>query len=408
MKRIRLESILLFILVLPFILNYRISWLDTPYWLFGIIFLLLLLNVAVDVFWGKEKTYEKCKNILLAVITSVVILSAFVSAIIVRHQTSPVYMIHDIIVQQEAAINFLTHRINPYSADYFKTPLVNWPYSDTQVNPALYYFVMEPFYLLFALPFYVISNHTIGFFDGRIPLLFLFLSSLIFAWKIPKEQKHKRLFVALLAFNPVVLSYTLEGRSDMFMFAFLIASLFFLQKNKWYTSSFLMALAFAIKQSVWPIFPFYIAYLFWKTNDRKKVMKTFGIFALTFLIIVLPFFFWNPKAFIDSTIFYLSGNILHGYPVSGYGFSMILHQAGVIKDINSYYPFAIWQIILGIPLLVFLLLFLRKKLTIANMMMSYGMFLFVFWYFSRYFNNSHIAYISVILVTAYFFSLDDK
>ena len=45
MKNIKFDSILLFVLVIPFIMTYRIGPNDTPYWLFGLIFLGLLLNL---------------------------------------------------------------------------------------------------------------------------------------------------------------------------------------------------------------------------------------------------------------------------------------------------------------------------------------------------------------------------
>src|SRR3989344_6720561 len=181
MKSLQFDSILLFALVVPLIMAYRIGPGDTPYWLFGLIFLGVFAYIFLDILSLKEKIYELCKMTTLWMLIALTIGSAFVSAMIVRHQTYPTYMIHDIIIQQELAIRFLLDGKNPYAVSYFDTPLEEWHYSDKEVNPALYHFVMEPFYLLFALPFYFISNHTIGYFDGRIPLLFLFFVILITA-----------------------------------------------------------------------------------------------------------------------------------------------------------------------------------------------------------------------------------
>lgn len=400
---LKLDSVVIFALVIPFIMTYRISPLDTPYWLFGLIFLGLASYISLDVFFKFGSNLKnRLKNILLFLLIILTIGSVFYSEITVRHQTSPIYNVHDIVVQQESAIRFLLHGKNPYAATYFGTPLEKWHYSDRELNPALYHFVMEPFYLLFAIPFYFLSVHTIGFFDGRIPLLFLFFSVLLMAGKVVKDEEKKRLFITLLAFNPATLGYMLEGRDDMFMFAFLFAGLLFLSKGKNYLGGIAIGFAFAIKQSAWPIFPFYLAYLYFKNRNVKKTLLEIFPFAVTFLIIIFPFFLWNSKAFLDSTIFYLSGNAQHSYPIAGYGFGKLLNQLGFIKDVNSYYPFWIWQAIFGIPLLVFLIRYLKRNTNIKTVIFIYGIFLLVFWYFSRYLNNSHLGYLSTVFITAYF------
>ena len=104
----------------------------------------------------------------------------------------------------------------------------------------------------------------------------------------------------------------------------------------------------------------------------------------------------------DSTIYYLSGKTEHSYPISGYGFGKLLNQLGFIKDVHKYYPFEIWQLLIGLPLMIILLVFLKKQPNIKRLIIVYGIFLFVYWYFSRYFNNSHLAYLSVIFLTSYY------
>jgi uncharacterized membrane protein len=406
MKLLKLDSILLFALTIPFIMMVRLSPGDTPLWLFGLIFLALFINISLDInfFSWKSVLINRLKMICLWFVILTVIISAFFSTIVVRHQTSVIYGVHDIILQQEAAIQFLLHGTNPYSATYFNTPMAQWHYSDIEVNPALYHFVMQPFYLIFAIPFYLVMGHTpfIGYFDARLPLLFLFFSVLVMIQFLVKDEDKKRQFMVLFAFNPAMLGYMLEGRDDIFMFAFLFAALFLLFKNKNMLAGILMALAFATKQSVWPIFPFYFTYLYWNSKSLKKTVQQLIPFAVTFCIIVLPFFFWNPKAFMDSTIFYLSGNVAHSYPISGYGLGAMLHQFGFIKDVHANYPFWIWQLIIALPLLIGLLFWQRKDNSIQRLIICYGLFLFVFWYLSRYFNNSHLGYLSLVFITAYF------
>lgn len=402
MKNIKLDSILLFALVIPFIMTYRISPNDTPFWLFGLIFLGLLSYLILDLLHLKENIYFLLKNTILWSLIIGVIGSAFLSAIIVRHKTAPTYMVHDIILQQEAAIRFFLDGKNPYAVTYFGTPLEQWNYSPTEINPALYHFVMQPFYLLFALPFYVLSNSMFGFFDGRIPLLFLFFTLSVFTAILVKDKDKKLLFLTIFAFNPSILGYTLEGRSDIFAFTFLFIGLFLLHGKKYLIAGIPIGLAFAIKQSVWPILPFYLAFIYFKNKNILKTLLDLAPFAITFIAIILPFLLWDQKAFLDSTIFYLSGSAFYSYPISGYGLGMLLNKIGVIKDLHQYYPFILWQAIIGIPLMAGLIFYLKKSSSVGRLLLVYGIFLFIFWYLSRYFNNSHLGYLSLIFIAAYF------
>ncbi len=402
MKTVSLDSILLFALVIPFIMTYRLSPGDTSYFLFGLIFLGLFVYLLLDIIKIKERLYFFTKFWILWLLIAGVIGGSFVSAMIVRNQTAPIYMVHDIILQQEAAVRFFLEGKNPYAVTYFGTPLEEWHYSSTEVNPALYHFVMQPFYLLFALPFYFLSIPVFGFFDGRMPLLFLFLSLLILASRLIKDQGKRLLFLILLAFNPAMLGYTLEGRSDVFMFAFLFFGLFLLEKKRFFWAGIPIALAFAVKQSAWPILPFYVAFLYFREKSFTKTIKSLLSFIVTLAIVIGPFLLWNTKAFLDSTVLYLSGGTANSYPVSGYGFGKLLLQFGVIKDAHQYYPFHIWQIIIGLPFFIVLIKLLRNLPNVSRLILVYGIFLFVFWYLSRYFNNSHLGYLSIVFITAYF------
>lgn len=403
---VRLDSILLFALVIPVIMTFNLSPFGTPYWLFGLVFLGLLTNIIIDI--SKPKTYFRLKEILLWGIIFVVLGSVFSAAIIERHITHPIYRIHDMPLQQEIALRFFIDGKNPYSTSYFGTFLEQWNYSETETNPALYHFVLLPFYLLFTIPFYFVSNAAIGYFDARIPLFFLFASTLFLVWLVVKDRAKRLLFLILLAFNPATLPYLIEGRSDFFMFGFLFAGFFLLHRGRDFLAGIPIGLAFAVKQSVWPIMPFYLAYLYLKKRSISKTLKLLIPFILILFITILPFLVWNSKAFLDSTIFYLSGNIEGSYPIAGYGLGKLLSEVGIIKDLNANYPFWIWQLLLGFPVLILLVDWLKKDNSVFRLIVSYGIFLFVFWYLSRYFNNSHLGFLSLIFITAYFWPKEAK
>src|SRR3989344_6655829 len=239
-------------------------------------------------------------------------------------------------------------------------------------------------------------------------LIFLFFSLLVLASLLVKEEGRKRLFLVLLAFNPSVLPYTLEGRSDLFMYPFLFLGFFLLYKRRYSWAGIPIALAFAVKQSAWLLFPFYVAYLFFTTKSIKKTILSLLPFIVVFGVIVVPFFLWDQNAFLDSTVRYLSGDTKHSYPISGYGLGRLLHEVGVIKDLKEHYPFVIWQAVVGLPLLVGLIYYLKKLPSISRLILVYVIFLFVYWYLSRYFNNSHLSYISLVFITAYLWPGDEE
>ena len=131
-------------------------------------------------------------------------------------------------------------------------------------------------------------------------------------------------------------------------------------------------------------------------------------FTVTFTAIMLPFYLWDPNSFMEDTISYLSGTIPTSYPISGYGLGMLLSELGFITNRIAYYPFIIWQILIVLPVLFFLTRYLIKQPTVKRMIVSYGILLFVYWYLSRYFNNSHLGYISLVFITAYFWPEHEK
>ena len=121
-----------------------------------------------------------------------------------------------------------------------------------------------------------------------------------------------------------------------------------------------------------------------------------------------PFLIWDAKAFLDSVIFYLAGSSPNSYPISGYGLGMLLISLKVISDTHAYYPFIIWQLVIGgIGTIIGIGLF-RKYNSIAMIFLVHACTLFLFWYTSRYFNNSHVAYIATLLIIGVFKLWDEE
>lgn len=411
-----LDALILYALAIPVVIKYRILPITgTPYWLFGLLFLMLTVNLLISLYPSVLKSLEvvkKIKAFFLWMTIIIVLGSTIWTAIVDRHLVAPVWGVHDIILQQEAAMRYLIVGKNPYKETYFGTPVESFHYDEmgkSAVNPALYHFVMPPWYLLFPFPFYFLANHTLGYFDGRIVLMVLLVGLFGCLWMWFKDRVWASLAVTLTALSPAIVDYTIEGRSDMFALAWLVASLFCLDKKKYFLASLLFGLALMSKQTVWFFTPFYVFYLW--LIFKKSWMRIFQyvvIFMLPVIFLSVPFILWDSKAFFDSVVFYLSGNTTTSYPVSGYGLGMLLYEFGVIKNIHAYYPFILWQFLLGLPTAAVSLWWIKKKPMMSRIIVGYAATLLVIWYFSRYFNNSHISYISSLFILGAIKDFDEK
>lgn len=400
----------LFVLSVPVVMQYRIFPVEgTSYIVFLLFFLLNIANILYCLFIKSETVKsEAVKNIFTWSIILIVFVGAMWTSIADRGRIAPGqnYQTHDIILQLESAIRYVTRGKNPYKETYFGTPMEKWHYAEEgkdTVNPALYHFVMPPWYLLSAYPFYFMSMRTLGYFDGRMPLLFAASGSLVLFFFWIKQKSIARLAVALIALNPATIQYLIEGRSDFMVFFWFVLALYLLEKKKIAFSALVFAAAVMTKQTVWFAMPVVLGYQWFAQKLHWRIIvKFFLIVSVTSLLLAAPFLIWDWKAFVDSVIFYLAGNSANSYPISGYGLGMLLYSAGFIANIHAYYPFSLWQFILGLPLFVWGIRKFRVYRTISMVFIVHAVTLFVIWYTSRYFNNSHVAYISLLMIAGIF------
>ena len=75
---IKLDTILAFVLIVPFILSHGIWPHNTPYWFFTLIFIALLSLVVIDIKAISLKIYDKSKNLILWGLILSIISGAFI------------------------------------------------------------------------------------------------------------------------------------------------------------------------------------------------------------------------------------------------------------------------------------------------------------------------------------------
>jgi hypothetical protein len=365
-----------------------------------------------------DRLYRWKKILLFSVIGFVLVVTA-VAHIAWRAQ-DPNLPVHDNVQQMEPAVEFLLQGKNPYVENYFKTELAKSAYIMTTqgqvfLNPALYHVIKLPFHILASVPVHLAAKAVFNFYDERMTYLILFVLSLFALFALPVDRRHQFALVAFYAFNPLFLNFFVSGRDDVFVLSWLIFTFYFLKKDKILLSSLMLALACTAKHSAWFLVPFYYTYLYVKTvfpagqfsfakliKNLVLLLKKTWLLPVVFLAIMLPFILWNPLAFYQDTVSYPAGTLITSYPINGYGLSVLFYKLGLVKKLTDYLP--IWVIQIPITLFLFYLLIKKqiKDNNLARMIGNYAILILVYWFFSRFFHDNYVGFVSQMLLIAYF------
>ena len=156
----------------------------------------------------------------------------------------------------------------------------------------------------------------------------------ITAFLIPGRRR--LLFVAALLISLATINAIACGDTGSIVFALLLVAWAMVPRQVW-VSAVVMGVAIATKQTAWFYFPFYFIYIF-HTHTLWKTVSTFGIIALIFLGMNLPFFAGDPALMIRSI---LAPMLDPMFPV---GVGVVTIVTGGLADIRSSLPFTILEL----------------------------------------------------------------
>jgi len=357
---------------------------------------------------------DRVKTFIVMTCVGIFAIGAGVVYMMSRHLTQPYLFVHDGLIQTEEAIKFLLAGKNPYVENYTDTPMVYWKFQlgDLTENPALYHNPYLPFLFLFLLPFYLASQQLFGWFDGRMVFLPQFIVVLVLLARWVKDKRRRNALFLLIALNPFFTPFLLDGRNDVFVLFWIVVSVAFLQSKRERLAMLTLGFACASKWTAWFILPFYALYLFqppvsnlglWLRNRWHTCLGQWVPWLVTVVLILLPFFLWQPSAFIDDVWNYQNGTSQFApYPISGYGFNILARAAGLLPPDATRSPFEILQWIVGLPLLAVLMWRQVKNNTLPQVWRAYGMLIGTMGFFSHTLNDSHIGFILTVLAIAMF------
>jgi hypothetical protein len=295
--------------------------------------------------------------------------------------------INDGVPQLEAAGRFLLHGVDPYGQDYSDTPMATAWVADMLDNPAWYHLAYPPLLVLASAAGEWMAQDA---FDARVLYLgglALLVAALFLLGRDPEEKLG---YVVLTALSPLCLIDFLVGQNDVVFLSMVLAALAALQRRRLLLSGVLFGLAIATKQTALLLLPVYSVLLWQRPSGLRLRLTSVLAAAATASALILPFFLWNPHAYWADTVSYLSAGGPDNYPIHGMGLGMILLSLGAIPTRWTPYPFWIWQLLLGVPVVLIGLRAVWRRPTRSRAFIALGSGLLAIAFLNRAFHQNYM------------------
>ena len=353
--------------------------------------------------FGKVRLVFLARFVLLLVMTTSAALLPTMTNIFGRMAADPdnvnVYAtMHDGAVQMEYGLDYLAAGKNPYIERYDNTPLQYYHFSGLEIptNPAFDHFVYLPGFLLISFPIYKLFDWLDLFYDQRWIYLAAYVLIILLLPLLADAPKNKLLLVAAVGLNPLITGPVIIGMNDIMVFLALLLMVLLLRNKRFLLAAVFMGAACTLKQSAWFVVPFYFL-LMWEMlsaeNRLRDLMKIAGIIGLLMVAVVGSLALWNLPAFIQDVLAYPSGNVPVNYPIRGYTLGVLLVGAGLISSPLDSFPFWIFQLLLGLPLMVLLFRYQWKQNELGTMLLCASIFIFGMGFASRFFQSNYVGFV---------------
>jgi hypothetical protein len=373
----------------------------------------LLIYLLVDEFLRNERARYWVKLALIWIIVLLTVFGPSLKLVLLRQGSGPASYSHDGgVIQTEATVSFLLQGRNPYVENYLSTPMAEWGIGEFRT--ALYHYPYLPWTFLFSAPFWLLSKAAIGWYDQRFVYLLLFALTLLLLPGLARGQQAKLLLVMLIGLNPIMGSDLIYGQNDSFVLAWLVLSLWLwfrwrqtVGRGWLWASVAVFGLACASKPTAWFLAPFYLLLLaggdpadLWRKPlawGGRAWRAAWPALAVTVLI-TAPYFLWDPRAMTDDVWRWSNGTSDTAYQIWGWGAANLVLALGWVRSRFDYWPFWLPQLVIGLPLLLALIGRQARENTAARAFWSYGLFLLVFFFISRFLNENYLGYLLACLV----------
>jgi hypothetical protein len=173
-------------------------------------------------------------------------------------------------------------------------------------------------------------------------------------------------------------------------------------------SAALFGLACSAKPTAWFFAPFYalllladqpLASMTWRQRWSllpMLVRRALPALAL-FVLLVGPYLLWNPWAMYDDVWRWSTGQGETGYQIWGWGASNFVLALGLVGDRFGQWPFWALELLVALPLAVWLLWRQLQDNSLANACWHFALLLFGFLYVSRFLNENYLGFLLAFL-----------
>jgi hypothetical protein len=343
-----------------------------------------LLAAAVGVVWleGRE---------LVALLVAASLYGGPIITAIARLHfvPSPVALIGDGALQTQQAGDLLLRGTDPYGADYAALGLGRTPWAEPFPNPALHHTVFWPGQFLLPLPLQALSQTILHWWDQRVFLLLAGVAIwILLRLLLPGMAGRAAAFTFFLV--PGHSLVAVLGDNDLTMVAVLLAALLAAQRRRFLVMGLLLGLAVATKQHALLAAPFIVWWALARGVSWPVVARSAAAGMATLAAVLLPFVLWNPSAFVQDTIVFVTGGGAEAYPINGFGLSAILLTAGVIHGSRDPFPFAPIEAVVGIALWALGYAWIRARRQLPDVLVFSGLTVLLVLFVSRYFHDTHL------------------
>ena len=373
----------------------------------------LLAYLLASEFVRGELARHRVKMALLGAILVVTVFTPSVKLALLRQGSGPASYAHDGgVIQTEVTIDMLLQGRNPYVEAYLDTPMAEWGIGEFRT--ALYHYPYLPWTFIFSAPFKLLAEHTLGWYDQRLVYLLLFALTLLLLPALTRTRQSGLLLVMLVGLNPIMGSDLIYGQNDSFVLFWIVLSLWLWRRGRireysqtWtWAAAAAFGLACASKPTAWFLAPFYLLLMvggeptdLWRRPGTwaKRAWRVSWPALVVATLVIGPYLLWNPAALFDDVWRWSSGTSDTAYQIWGWGAANLVIALGWVQSRFDYWPFWLPELLVGAPVLAALLWRQVRDNSLARALWGYGLFLFAFFFVSRFLNENYLGYILAFL-----------
>jgi hypothetical protein len=283
-----------------------------------------------------------------AAVVALLVLPAVALQVGLREATAPWFYVNDSTYQVELAGELVLDGDTPYGRDYSRTGLERFYSLDGSVTEdtrerqvALSHFAYFPGTALLGTAWRVLPAPWDDFrFLIALSTLGLFAAALA----IPGPLWGQLTLGVAAAANPISVRAAWFGTADAPALLLLLLAFALTVRRRAVWAGGLLGGAILAKQFALVAVPF-LAVMLLTQLGRPALLRAAAACGAVLLLGIVPFAIADPGALWADTIEYGADT----YRIVGYGLSAILLQLGVLEDRNGPYPFALFVLLVWIP-----------------------------------------------------------